>query len=276
MLTRLVKQQGITVALSGDGSDEIFAGYYRYFADRYVTWMRLVPSVLRRTMTAMTNVTGSCQKLVSALGKADLTPLSPERYMTWYHILGPKERATILAPEISESTDAPYRSIASLLKDISISNDQEFLCYLDLTMWIAEESNMRVDKMSMAHALEIRAPFQDYTLADQAMSIPFDEKASWRESKMLLKASFADLLPEVVLKRPKLGWLCPSYLWLKDSLWEDAKRLISWLPETRIFSPHVARLVETPLTPSTYYKIWNLMVFALWYQEFIGLEKRQF
>lgn len=275
MLARLVKQQGITVALSGDGSDEIFAGYYRYFADRYVTWMRHVPSVFRRTMIGMAKITGTGQKLVRALDKANLTPLSPERYMTWYHIFDPKERATILAPELSASTDAPYRCIASLLKDVSFSNDQEFLCYLDLAMWIAEESNMRVDKLSMAHALEVRAPFQDYTLADQAMSIPFDQKVSWRESKVLLKAAFADLLPEVVLKRPKVGWLSPSYLWLRDSLWEDAKRLVSWLPETGIFSPHVTRLVENPLTPLTYYKIWNLMVFALWYREFIGTENRQ-
>jgi len=275
LLARLVKEQGITVALSGDGSDEIFAGYYRYFADRYVTWMRHVPAVFRRTMIGTANFTGTGQNLARALGKADLPPLSPERYMTWYHLFGPEERATVLSPELSESADAPYRCIASLLKDVSTSNDQEFLCYLDLAMWIAEESNMRVDKMSMAHALEVRAPFQDYTLADRAMSIPFNQKVGWRESKLLLKDAFADLLPDVVLKRPKWGWLSPSYLWLRDSLWKDAKRLVSWLPETGIFSPHVVGLVENRLTPFTYYKIWNLMVFALWYREFISSNDRR-
>lgn len=270
MLARLVKEQGITVALSGDGSDEIFGGYYRYRADHYITWARYFPRVFRRAMIEMAKVTTNGKRLAGTLSKADLPPLSPERYMTWYDIFDRTERESVLSHELSESADAPYRCIGALLKDVPTANDQEFLSYLDLAMWLAEESNMRVDKMTMAHALEVRAPFQDYLLVEQAMSIPFKEKAGWLKGKVLLKDTFADLLPEVVLKRPKLGWLSPSYCWTADLLWQDVRRLIRWLPETGLFSDRVFDFVESSLTARTYYKVWTLMMFALWYRRFIA------
>lgn len=268
-LAGLVKQQGITVALSGDGSDEIFAGYFRYMADRYLTWMRHVPGPIRRTMMGLARRTGKAETFTKALEKADLAPLSPERYMTWWNVFSPQERATILPEPWCNAIDAPNQCIQSVLDNVPTSNDQEFQCYADLSLWISEESNMRLDKMSMAHALEVRSPFLDYHLVEQAMAIPFQQKVGWRESKLLLKNAFADLLPDLVLKREKWGWQSPAVYWIRDSLWEESKKLISGLPETGIFSPKVCDLVEN-YDWRYAQKVWTLMVFALWYREFIG------
>ena len=116
-------------------------------------------------------------------------------------------------------------------------------------MWIAEESNMRVDKMSMAHSLEVRAPFLDHTLVSQAMSIPFTEKVTWREGKRLLKDTFEDVLPEAVLNRPKWGWLSPVHYWINDTLWNEARSLITWLPETGLFSREVVHVLDEYPSP---------------------------
>jgi len=268
-LARLVKQQGITVTLSGDGSDEIFAGYDRYMDDRYLSWARLVPKPIRHAIRNVARYKGNSERFVKALNKADLSPFSPERYMTWWNIFSPQERAAILPAPWCHPVDAPNQCIQSVLDSVSTSNDQEFQCYADLALWISEESNMRLDKMSMAHALEVRSPFLDYHLVEQAMAIPFEQKVGWRESKQLLKNTFADLLPDFVLKRQKWGWQAPAHYWLTGSMWKDAEKLIKWLPETGIFSPKVCDLVDNYHWTHAQ-RVWTLMVFALWHQEFIG------
>ena len=269
LLARLVKEQGVTVVLSGDGSDELFGGYYRYLADRYVSWARKVPSPVRQSLSSVMGSVGKADRLAKILRKAEILPRSPERYLTWCGIFASEERAAFLSPYVSDVGNAPDLCISSLAEDASITNDQEFLSYMDLSMWIAEESNMRVDKMSMAHSLEVRAPFLDHTLVSQAMSIPFTEKVTWREGKRLLKDTFEDVLPEAVLNRPKWGWLSPVHYWINDTLWNEARSLITWLPETGLFSREVVHVLDEYPSPIPQ-KIWSLMVFALWYREFIG------
>jgi asparagine synthase (glutamine-hydrolysing) len=271
LLARLVKEQGVTVVLSGDGSDELFGGYYRYLADRYVTWTRHVPSGVRQFLITTLGSNGKAERLTKVLRKAEIVPRSPQRYLTWWSMFAPEERAAFLSPHVTDVYDAPDRCIESMAEGVSISNDQEFLSYLDLSMWIAEESNMRVDKMSMAHALEVRAPFLDYTLVNHAMSIPFREKVTWKDGKRLLKDTFTDVLPDLVLKRPKWGWFSPVHYWIKDSLWEEAKTLIGWLPETGLFSREVVHVLDEYPSPIPQ-KIWSLMIFALWYREYIARE----
>jgi asparagine synthase (glutamine-hydrolysing) len=264
LLSRLVKQEGVTVALSGDGSDEIFAGYSRYLADRYVSCVQRVPPVLRRAMLGLADRVGRTPRLTTALHKASLAPRTADRYMTWWNIFAPEERTAILAAPYRNAVFAPDRCVESALEGMSFTNDQEWLCYADLGLWLAEESNMRVDKMSMAHALEVRSPFQDYTLVDQAMSIPFERKVGWRSGKRLLKEAFADLIPQAVVNRPKKGWQSPVYHWVRDNLWKDAESLIESLPATGVFDPAVRRVLHAPPLRREP-KIWALMVFALWY-----------
>lgn len=268
LLARLAREQGITVILSGDGGDELFGGYPRYLADRYVFWLRQVPPALRHTIISLTGRTDKGERLVKALRKADIPLRSPQWYLGWWNQFSPEERMNILAPSWCRGSEAPNQVIESVLSQVPACNGQELLSYIDLSLWIAEDSNMRVDKMCMAHALEVRAPLLDYKLVELAMSIPFKHKVKLREGKTLLKETFAYLLPGIVAKRPKRGWISPVYYWVNDLLWDEARRLISWLPQTRIFSPKVVELIkEYPSKNSL--KIWMLMVFALWYQQYI-------
>jgi asparagine synthase (glutamine-hydrolysing) len=268
LLARLVKEHGVTVILSGDGSDELFGGYSRYFADRCISWLRRVPLPLRRALGRLPRWLPKAERLARGLRKADNPACAPERYLGWWEQFSAPERADILVPNCCQAMAAPERCIESAIIQSGATHDQELLTSVDLGLWIAEESNMRVDKMSMAHALEVRAPFLDYTLAELAMSIPFDQKVGLRGGKRLLKEAFAHLLPAAVLKRPKWGWQSPVYYWLKEPLWDTARTLIRGLPETGMFTPQVTKLVEgDPVREPS--KIWSLMVFALWHRKYI-------
>lgn len=268
LLMQLVKEHGITVVLSGDGGDELFAGYQRYLYDRYLSWLWRMPSICLTAGHPLAALVGKRDLFQKIAAKAQLAPCSSKWYLGWWEQFNPVERRTLLQPAWHEGMRAPNRCIEPVLGRVSTTDNQELLSYADLSLWIAEESNMRMDKMSMAHALETRAPFLDYTVVETAMSIPFKHKVGLWRSKTLLKEAFAELLPEIVIKRPKWGWFSPIYYWIKDILWRDASQAIEWLPETGIFSPQVVTLLETYPSPQPQ-KIWMLMVFALWYQRFL-------
>ena len=271
LLARLVKEKGVTVVLSGDGSDEIFGGYLRYQHDRYASWARRVPLPLRRALIAVARRSRRANRAAGALSKAELTAGDSNWYLRWHEHFGHAERMAMLSSPWSEAVDSPGKAVQSVIDRASGSGQQDLLSYVDLALWIAEESNMRMDKMTMAHGLESRAPFLDFSLVSQAMSIPFGKKVGVRRGKRLLSESFADLLPREVIKRPKWGWLSPRFYWIKDLLWEDAKCLLSWLPETGIFRPNVTDLLNT-YPPTRPQEIWALMVFALWYQAYLENE----
>lgn len=268
LLARLTKERGVTVVLSGDGSDELFGGYQRYFADRYISWLRQVPQPVRRGLQRIAGQTKRLADLSKALQKADLLPHSSQRYLTWWEMFTVADRLRLLTPALHAAIDAPNACIDAVLAQAPTANDQELLSYADLALWIAEESNMRVDKMSMAHALEVRTPLLDYTVVEQAMAIPFHHKIAWGEGKRLLKESFADVLPEAVRRRPKRGWFSPVYYWLKDFVWQEAQRAVTWLPETGLFSPQVRELVQH-YPASHAQKVWSVLIFALWYRRYI-------
>ncbi len=269
LLAQAVKGAGITVALSGDGSDELFGGYSRYGLDRAVSMIRRLPAPVRAALEALPSGLPRVAQLRKILAKARIEPLSARRYLTWWEQFGPAERMRLLAPAWQGALDAPERAIEAAMQATTTSDDREFQSSLDLGLWIPEDSNMRLDKMGMAHALEVRVPFLDYTVVELASSIPFTARAGRWSGKRLLKEAFSDLLPAEVVERPKWGWISPHYYWLKDHLWDEAQRLIRGLPDTGLFAPEVTALVADH-PPGDPVRIWALMIFAWWHERFIA------
>ncbi len=271
LLARFIKSQGVTVVLSGDGGDELFGGYSRYLADLQVDLLRRTPqwarSALRRLLQAVQGK--SARRLLKALEKAEVPPCTATWYLSWWEMFPLEERLKLVNPPWREALEIPYRLVDQTISQVDAPSPQDLLAYLDLTLWIADESNMRVDKMSMAHALEVRMPFLDYELVERAMAIPFKAKAGLREGKRLLKEAFSDFLPEVVLNRPKWGWFSPVYYWVKDAIWDEASRLIRYGPETGIFSEEALRYAKKETAIIHPQRVWALVVFAIWYSVFI-------
>lgn len=268
LLAKEVKRHGITVILTGDGSDECFGGYSRYWSDRQVDMLRLIPRNLRQAMIKLLGEDGKAYKLKKGLLKADTLPGSSMRYLCWWEQFGEEERRHILLPEWHEGIKTPKLILEEALSHIKHGNSQDTLRYADLVFWIAEESNMRIDKMCMAHALEARAPFLDYEVVEYALGIPYSKLANRRSGKMLLKKSFADLLPSIALSRPKWGWISPATIWVNDIFWDAVCESLSALTDTGIFQYELTNILHKYRQVQAH-KLWYLMVFAVWYDEYI-------
>lgn len=269
LLSQAVKEHGITVILTGDGSDELFGGYPRYQLDWQLDWMAYVPQFTQQWLIHAAKYFKRAEKVAKGFEKANLPPMSAARYLTWWGLFDSAELTQYLNPSFSARDSALEHVVRSVLKNKgSFSNNQEAMCYTDLKLWIAEESNMRVDKMSMAHAVEARAPFLDYTVVEYAMKIPFRQKVGWGNYKKLLKETYSDLLPDFVLNRPKKGWFSPRHYWVNDFIWKEVQSAVRYLPQTGIFRPDICQLVEQHPTIIPQ-KLWTLMIFSLWYQIYV-------
>lgn len=270
LLCELVKKQGVTVALTGDGSDELFGGYPRYQRDRWVDWLAIAPRFAHGALASLLTRRGRSRDMTGALDKAGLGSETADRYLSWWTVFDQTHRAAI-ATATNGETSRLSQIVHSLLQQGGpYRNNQEALSYVDLSMWVPDESNMRVDKMSMAHGLECRAPFQDHVLVEAALPIPFSAKVGFPRFtyKRMLREIFDDLLPAEIARRPKWGWFSPVHYWVNDYMWGELSQLVKHLPETGLFTEEVLDLVARhPTTEPA--KVWTLAIFSLWHQIFI-------
>jgi asparagine synthase (glutamine-hydrolysing) len=267
LVAKLARESGVPVLLSGDGADELFAGYDRYLSDALVSTYRRVPGWARAMASPFMRMNASLGKLDR---KARLEP-GPERYLTWHEAF-PRELRDGLAAVALPGPELVREVVRKVVERPETDCFQERLLYGDLKLWIAEESNMRMDKMSMLASVETRAPFLDHRLVEFAAGIPFAEKVRGRRYKALLRDAFRDLLPEEINRRSKWGFIPPASEWLRTRLnplateMFDAKRLRFFRAETvrKIFDDHVARRAyHLP-------RLWILLAFQLWQEAYLG------
>jgi asparagine synthase (glutamine-hydrolysing) len=268
LLAREVKRRGVTVVLSGDGSDEVFGGYSRYLNNRVVDALGQLPSTAIRAFSQIAGMTQRGAGIARAAEKALTGSLSAARYLSWWEYLHEDVRTALTAPGAAAYAGAPSAHIERLIRQSGVRSSTDLIAYLDLLLWIAEDSNMRMDKLCMAASLESRAPFLDYHVVELGLSIPFERKASWTTGKRLLRDAFSDLLPTEVMQRPKWGWMGPIYHWMRGPLGDQARTCLAALPRTGFFSDAVASF-DRRVPPPEPMLVWKLMLWALWYDTYI-------
>jgi asparagine synthase (glutamine-hydrolysing) len=268
LLAREVKRHGVTVVLSGDGSDEVFGGYSRYLNNRVVDALGRLPSTAIRALSQVAGITKRGAGIARAADKALTGSLSAARYMSWWEYLHEDVRTTLTTPGVALYAAAPTAHVERLIRESGVRSSTDLVAYLDLLLWIAEDSNMRMDKLCMAASLESRAPFLDYHVVELGLSIPFERKASWTTGKRLLRDAFSDLLPAEVMQRPKWGWMGPIYHWMRGPLGEQARACLAALPRTGFFSDAVVSF-DRQVPPPEPMLVWKLMLWALWYDTYI-------
>jgi asparagine synthase (glutamine-hydrolysing) len=275
----LARASGVPVLLSGDASDELFAGYPSYRADRVLERYLHLPRLLRQT--ALTPILEHLPTRFDRLRKLaaksrDTDPVS--RYLTWMHLIE-LERLPALLPasqrEMGASTRARLAAmLGPLLSAPRTRNFADRIAFASLSWWIPEDSNMRVDKMSMAMSVESRAPFEDHLLVDFALRLPLALKLRGGDFKAVLKHAVADLVPREILSRPKWGFFPPASEWLRTSL----RPLVeTHLAPERVaaagwFDPGaVGRLLDSHIMQHHYelWPLWTLLMFHIWYALYI-------
>lgn len=235
-----IARERATVVLSGDGGDETFGGYRRYAFDMRENRIRnLVPGGWGRSLFALA---GSLYPESEALapwlrGKAFLGNVGRTPWDAYFHsvsVLASAEKEALLAADVRAAL-AGYRS-ETLFEDLyhradgrdSLSRVQ----YIDFKTYLPDEILTKVDRASMAHALEVRCPLLDRRVVEFAASLPASRRIRGGRTKIVLREAMAGLVPPAVLARTKMGFAVPLRSWLRA----DAEALVAerLLPDRRL------------------------------------------
>ena len=214
-LSKLARSH-VTVALSGDGGDEVFGGYETYLAD-------LVQHSLRYVPTRLLNLAASVYR---ACGRVDLAKVStdykiraflagstlpfPHSHLAWRELFSPPEIAQLLPGAVATPGLSPFHEkVQPLVAEVSHCHFLDQAMYIDLRTWLVEDILVKVDRCSMAWSLEARAPFLDYRIVEFAAALPVSFKITLAERKRVLRAAVRDRIPARVLRRKKRGFNAP-------------------------------------------------------------------
>ncbi len=255
--TYLVSQlarEHVTVALSGDGGDELFGGYDAYQAQQMAARFSGVGDALMPAVAAVAAALPPTEKKKGVVNKfkrfAQGAAQAPEDlgHYRWMVYLGARAKARLYRPELRTalSESDVYRPVRDALRRYERDDLLNRQLYADLSLYLADDILVKVDRMSMATSLETRAPFLDADVMELAFSMPGDLKIRNGERKWILKRAMRGILPERILTRRKEGFSIPMKNWLRRELQPLMRALLS--PERverrGLFEPaEVARLV---------------------------------
>ncbi len=285
LLSRFTRKH-VTVALGGDGGDELFAGYPTYRGHRWASIYSLVPALLKariieplvHLLPVKTKNLSFDYKAVRFITGAKYDDVA--RHHIWFGSFTPQEQEELLTPEVLRLTDHDiYREARAIMAQCDADNLVERMQDLDTRLYLAEDILTKVDRASMAVSLEVRAPFLDPRVAEFAASLPADYKLRGRTSKYLLKKAVKDLVPSFVTRRSKKGFGVPVAEWLKVKLRPLARDLLS--PErvrrAGVFNPeYITRLQDEHERGVANHRklLWTLLMFELWHESFVETPRR--
>ena len=271
-------RRSVTVALSGDGGDELFGGYERYRAlqlsqqlQNYLPVGWLSQSRIIRSLpdsNARRSLLRRIRRFCEALGQP-----APQRYMNWIQIFGESARIHLYQDSFIESLpdQDPFAFLQQAWTQANPNQRDPISCAMatDLQTYIPCDLMTKVDMASMRHSLEARQPFLDYTLVQWAMSLPLKLKMHRGVGKWLLRETFKDELPTEIWTRQKMGFGIPIAKWFRTSLKDrtidallgpDAKCHAIFRPDaiSQMVNEHMQGRVNQG------YRLWNLLVLELW------------
>ncbi len=265
----------VKVALSGEGGDELFGGYYTYVADMLAPKMGLgrIASALRpvieRLPSSSRKISFDYKAKRFARG-AHLPPL--ERHHAWKEIFSADARAELLRPDRRTSID-PLDLYRARYEETADAPALARLQDIDVGIYLADDLLVKTDRASMAHSLEARVPFCDPTVADLALALPTRHKVRGLSKKWLLRRAVATLLPKEIMSARKQGFSIPAAAWLRGDLEPFAREVLSPGEVTRqaFFNPEaVTAVLDRHISgrEDLSRQLWCLMAFGLWHQRY--------
>jgi asparagine synthase (glutamine-hydrolysing) len=276
-------RERVTVALGGDGGDELFAGYPMHQAQRLAGLARATPGLLRGAVRAAArrlpvshgNFTFRF-KVESFLRGAGAPP--PLNHALWMSSFAPAEQERILAPDTWRAAHQGSHALDAVHAAWARSAGAPLLAraaHLDAMTYLPNDVLTKVDRASMAVALEVRAPFLARDVVEFAFSLPDAFRMRGLEGKRILRDAVRDLLPARVIARAKKGFGMPVAAWLAGPLRPLARDLLSEsaLRQAGLFDPAgIAHLLDEHEKGRADHRkpLWTLLVFELWRQRLLA------
>ena len=287
LVSKLARQH-VTVALSGDGGDELFAGYNRHvFGDRLWQRIRHVPPSLRRLASRAiraippgTIVRGA--RATGLLGSRQVNATHAGHYMhKLAGVLGAGGAAELYLGLVSHWTDPasvvrdarePLTQITDSSSWPALSGFTETMLYLDLVTYLPDDILTKVDRASMAVGLEARVPLLDHRVVEFAWRVPLSQKLRDGRGKWLLREVLSRYVPAAMVDRPKAGFGVPIGQWLRGPLRDWAESLLDErrLADEGFFNPApIRRAWAEQLSGSAerQFLLWDVLMFQAWHEE---------
>ena len=263
----------VKVALSGEGGDELFGGYYTYVADLLAPRLGLLATLASPLIEALPSSDArvgfdyKAKRFARAAAQKD--PL--ERHHGWKEIFGADARRSLLGP--GEVEWDPVDLYRERYAETAGAEPLARLQDVDLGIYLVDDLLVKTDRLSMAHSLELRVPFLDQRVADFALALPTGLKVRGFAKKRLLRRALAPLLPKEVVGGRKQGFSIPLAAWLRGPLQPFARDLLSPATVERqgCFDPaSVTRLLDSHCAgrEDLSRQLWGLMAFTLWFDRY--------
>lgn len=279
MLVCAKAKEFATVCLSGEGGDEIFAGYDRFKASRLNRIFGLIPSPIRKHMIGplMNGFPDRPQKkgalnMLKRFVEGSNLPSEAEHLRWQYFLTGELERNLFSTTFKQHISLDPFRRVREHAARCDATDKVNLEIYLDTRFMMADGVLMKVDKMSMANSLEIRVPFLDHEVVEYNASLPGSWKLKGMTTKHILRAALKGILPDNIIHRGKQGYSLPVKHLLRGQLREYMISLLNESPVVRenMNMEYVRRLISehVEMKHNHNHVLWGLINIAIWHRRF--------
>lgn len=272
-------RKAVTVALAGDGGDEMFAGYEKYTTDELENTLRnKFPRSLRQhVFPSLAHVAGLLPGKIGKKAKSLLTSLSHNPAMGFYitnSMMTDEMWRKLVKSDVAQSLGSYHPSKLTLDTYYKADGPDHLskVLYTDIKTYLTGGILVKVDRMSMANSLEVRAPILDHRIAEFAARVPSAMKLRNGEKKYLLKRVFSPFIPDSLLNRKKMGFSPPLDEWFRGELnafsrpylfqSKGLKQLFIEANIKEIWQSHQSRKQDHGLV------LWSMLMFELWYQKY--------
>jgi asparagine synthase (glutamine-hydrolysing) len=272
-LSKMCKRS-TTVALSGEGADELFGGYLTYRANDLARRIRHVPARSRRFALRQIGRWPVSDDKISVEYKLkrflEGSFLSPQRaHVYWNGTFSDAEKRSLLQIPLPPTLDG---ILGALHGKLAATDTLAPFLWFDQKYFLPDDILTKVDRISMAHSVEVRPPFLDHRIVEFAASLPASFKIRGSRQKFLLRELMEDKLPQTVLRRKKIGFDIPAHEWLRGPLrhllTDTLNAGLSRHPG--LFDPRIVRSLlrfHMDRRANLGYHLWGLMVLFLWMRE---------
>jgi len=277
-----LSRQHVTVALTGDGGDELFAGYDRYRAVQWSAWFDRLPAWSKQAFANRFARDwagqGTQRSLKRRFGRfTEALAFGPERrYLEWVAMFNETRRGALYSDEFLKKLPDrdPFAFLADAFAQVRHRDGVTAASLVDLVTYLPCDLMTKVDIASMANSLECRAPFLDHRLVELAASMPLRYKLRRGRGKYILGQAFPDLLPAEVTSRPKMGFGVPLASWFRGELASYARDILldRRSIERGYFRTGAVQQLLAEHTSGAFdhgYRLWGLLVLELWHRTWV-------
>ena len=270
-------RQHATVVLSGDGGDEVFAGYSRHYLQQLEGRLRrLLPGSAGRSFAASLAHWLPEVKGRATIKKLGMTPDEAYAHKHSHSLFTKEEKPSLYSDDLRCATAScdPAGTLRDYYNRCDATDALDKALYVDMKTYLSDDILVKVDRMSMAHSLEVRAPLLDHKLIEFTATLPSSLKLKRRTTKYLLKQVMRKYLPTDVLTRRKHGFTMPLRQWLKGPLREmvedclfspvaSQRGLFNGTFTRKMWSEHLSEKEDRS------HQLWMLLMFELWHRQYL-------